>query len=40
MGKAVRENPIETMAGRRFPLGNVSLYIVKKDFSYLCMWMT
>ena len=20
--------------------GNVSLYIVKKDYSYLCMWMT
>ena len=26
--------------GRRFPIGNVSLYIVKKDFSDLCMWMT
>ena len=25
--------------GRRFPIGNVSLYIVKKDYSYLCMWM-
>ena len=21
-------------------LGNVSLFIVKKDYSYLCMWMT
>ena len=25
---------------RKFQIGNVSLYIVKKDFSYLCMWMT
>ena len=28
------------MAGRRFQIGNVSLYIVKKDYSCLCMWMT
>ena len=28
------------MAGRKFQIGNVSLYIVKKDCSYLCMWMT
>ena len=28
------------MAGRKFQIGNVSLYIVKKDYSYLCMWMT
>ena len=27
------------MAGRKFQIGNVSLYIVKKDYSYLCMWM-
>ena len=26
--------------GKRFPIGNVSLYTVKKDYSYLCMWMT
>ncbi len=26
--------------GRKFQIGNVSLYIVKKDYSYLCMWMT
>ena len=26
------------MAGRKFQIGNVSLYIVKKDYSYLCMW--
>ena len=25
---------------RRFPIGNAYLYIVKKDYSYLCMWMT
>ena len=25
---------------RKFQIGNVSLYIVKKDYSYLCMWMT
>ena len=28
------------MDGRKFQIGNVSLYIVKKDYSYLCMWMT
>ena len=22
------------------PIGNVSLYTVKKGYSYLCMWMT
>ena len=27
-------------AGRKFQIGNVSLFIVKKDCSYLCMWMT
>ena len=27
------------MAGRKIQIGNVSLYIVKKDYSYLCMWM-
>ena len=26
------------MAGRKFQIGNVSLYIVKKDYSCLCMW--
>ena len=26
--------------GRRFPIGNASLYTVKKDYSCLCMWMT
>ena len=28
------------MVGRKFQIGNVSLYIVKKDYSYLSMWMT
>ena len=28
------------MAGRKFQIGNVSLFIVEKDYSYLCMWMT
>ena len=28
------------MAGRKFQIGNVSLYNVKKDYSYLCLWMT
>ena len=28
------------MDGRKFFIGNVSSFIVKKDFSYLCMWMT
>ena len=27
-------------AGRKFQIGNVSLCIIKKDYSYLCMWMT
>ena len=28
------------MAGRKFQIVNVSFYIVEKDYSYLCMWMT
>ena len=24
----------------KFQIGNVSLYIIKKGYSYLCMWMT
>ena len=31
---------LKYMAGRKFPIVNVSLFIVKKDYSYLCMWMT
>ena len=34
------EKILLNMAGRKFQIGNVSLYIVKKDYSYLCMWMT
>ena len=26
--------------GRRFPIGNGCSYILNKDYSYLCMWMT
>ena len=26
------------MAGRKFQIGNVSLFIVKKDYSYLCVY--
>ena len=26
--------------GKRFPIGNAFSYTVKKDYSYLCMWMT
>ena len=40
MGKAIWDNPIESMAGRKFQIGNVSLYIVKKGYSYLGMWKT
>ena len=28
------------MDGRKFQIGNVSSFIVKKDYSYLCTWMT
>ena len=31
---------LKNMDGRKFQIGNVSLFIVKKDYSYLCMWMT
>ena len=34
------ENPIAARLAEGFQIGNVSLYIVKKDYSYLCMWMT
>ena len=34
------ENLFLNMAGRKFQIGNVSLYIVNKDYSHLCMWMT
>ena len=28
------------MDGRKFQIGNVSSFIVKRDYSFLCMWMT
>ena len=34
------ERQFENTVVRRFLIGNVSLYIIKKDYSYLCMWMT
>ena len=40
MVKAIWENPIEAWLGEGFQIGNVSLYVVKQDYCYLCMWMT
>ena len=31
---------LKTWMGENSKIGNVSLFIVKKDYSYLCMWMT
>ena len=39
-GKGNLRKSFWSMAGRKFQIGNVSSYIVKKDYSYLCMWMT
>ena len=39
-GKGNLRKSYWTTVGRRFPIGNVSLCIIKKDYSYLCMWMT
>ena len=39
MRKAIWENPIKARLGEKFPIGNVFSYSVKKDYSYLCMWM-
>ena len=36
-GKGNLRKSYWNMAGRKFQIGNVSLYIVKKDYSYLCM---
>ena len=38
-GNGIWENPIKTWLGENSKLG-MSLYMVKKDYSYLCMWMT
>ena len=34
------ENPTEERLGEGFQFGNAFSYTVKKDYSYLCMWMT
>ena len=39
-GKGILRRSYWSMVGRKIQIGNVSLYIVKKDYSYLCMWMT
>ena len=39
MGKAIWENPFETWPGE-IPNKECLLFTVKKDYSYLCMWMT
>ena len=39
-GKGKLRKSYWSMAGRKFQIGNVSLFIVTKDYSYLCMWMT
>ena len=39
-GKSNLRKSYWNMAGIKFKNGNVSLCIVKKDFSHLCMWMT
>ena len=40
MGKAIWENPIEVLLGEGFQIVNAYSYTVKKDYSYLCMWVT
>ena len=37
-GKGNLRKSYWNMVGRKFQIGNVSLFIVKKDYSYLCMW--
>ena len=39
-GKGNLRNPIETWLGENSKLGMSQLCIVKKNYSYLCMWMT
>ena len=39
-GKGNLRKSYWNMVGRKFQIGNVSLCIVRKDYSYLCMWMT
>ena len=40
MGKAIWGDPFETWLGESFQVGNVFSLTKKKDYSYLCMWMT
>ena len=40
MGKAVLETPVEIRLGKSFQLGMLIRTTWKKDYSYLCMWMT
>ena len=39
-GKGNLRKSYWNMDGRKFQIGNVSSFILKKDYSYLCMWMT
>ena len=39
-GKANVRKSYWSTVGRRFPIGNVFSYTVKKGYSYLCTWMT
>ena len=39
-GKGIWENYVEIRLGESFQIGNAFSYTVKKDYSYLCMWMT
>ena len=40
MGKAIWENPIEARLWEGVQIGNDSSHTVKKEYPYLCMWMT
>ena len=39
-GQSNLRKSYKNTVGRRFPIGSVFSYTVKKDYSYLCMWMT
>ena len=39
-GKGNLRKSYSYTVGRRFPIGNAYSYTVKKDYSYLCTWMT
>ena len=39
-GKGNLRKSFWNTVGRKFPIGNAYSYTVKKDYSYLCMWMT